>query len=636
MDKIKIYQPYLKYETKFSLKKERDLNEIEALIFLAIKFSDNSKSKNLIDFLCERFNLDKEKWQDFIIGIFEESLKSGEIQKTENIGWTKSLVGDIEFNSIVSKNLTNSNFKGLQSQDIVKIRIIYIGLWNRDILVESSVLKNFEILDSGDEELIKIAKKHNNEGIINEEGENLLIENNAVLFKKEFSNQEDIDQYQNILFLPTKSFDFKIKNNCIVNNDKSFYDILNLYQECQIGDFLKSQIEQYFSTKINIKEVELMNQSDLLSSQYQKIDDFNVYQSMIDTRNNFGKSFKVDSDPNVFFYKNDFIILKQKRELLTLNTSEIKIDIPFLFYKKAQINIKDFVKSNIENKTLLKIWENLKDQNFKAQFKTELLNNLITFFSISQDNKQWVIQNINDAQNIDKDWLFSFQVSYDHFKNMFLQPNNQTLFEVLKNYDSVLEFDNPQSFNIQKVNWLYDQFKINFHDLNIDSKELDLYSPVMNFKYDQTNLNDIQNLIKKINEAISKIKIKSLAAKLRTKLTELKKIKDELVQKSKETIIDEIIKICNDKLKGVIDKYLEKLTGLKNKENKLMLDHIKDNKLVDDQTYKDLEWLNRKRNDYAHSENKSIRTNLFKKDLNTLQQEYETLKSKVKIINKEN
>ena len=636
MDKIKIYQPYLKYETKFSLKKERDLNEIEALIFLAIKFSDNSKSKNLIDFLCERFNLDKEKWQDFIIGIFEESLKSGEIQKTENIGWTKSLVGDIEFNSIVSKNLTNSNFKGLQSQDIVKIRIIYIGLWNRDILVESSVLKNFEILDSGDEELIKIAKKHNNEGIINEEGENLLIENNAVLFKKEFSNQEDIDQYQNILFLPTKSFDFKIKNNCIVNNDKSFYDILNLYQECQIGDFLKSQIEQYFSTKINIKEVELMNQSDLLSSQYQKIDDFNVYQSMIDTRNNFGKSFKVDSDPNVFFYKNDFIILKQKRELLTLNTSEIKIDIPFLFYKKAQINIKDFVKSNIENKTLLKIWENLKDQNFKAQFKTELLNNLITFFSISQDNKQWVIQNINDAQNIDKDWLFSFQVSYDHFKNMFLQPNNENLLEVLKNYDSVLEFDNPQSFNIQKVNWLYDQFKIDFHDLNIDSKELDLYSPIMNSKYDQTNLNDVESLIKKINEAASKIKIKSLAAKLRTKLTELKKIKDELVQKNKETIIDEIIKICNDKLKGVIDKYLEKLTGLKNKENKLMLDHIKQNKLVDDQTYKDLEWLNRKRNDYAHSENKSIRTNLFKKDLNTLQQEYETLKSKVKIINKEN
>ena len=601
MEKIKIYQPYLKYETKFALKKERDLNEIEALIFLAIKFSDNSKSKNLIDFLCERFNLDKEKWQDFIIGIFEESLKSGEIQKTENIGWTESLVGDIEFNSIVSKNLENSNFKGLQSQDIVKIRIIYIGLWNRDILVESSVLKNFEILDSGDEELIKIAKKHNNEGIINEEGENLLIENNAVLFKKEFENREEIDQYKNILFLQTKTFDFEIKNNRIVNNDKLFYDILNLYQENQISDFLKSQIEEYFSTKINLKEVELMNKSDVLNSEYQKIDDFNIYQSMIDTRDNFGETFKVDSDPNVFFYQNDFIILKQKRESLTLNTSEIKIDIPFLFYKKAKINIKDFVESNIENKTLLKIWKNLEDQNFKAQFKTELLNNLITFFSISQDNKQWVIENINDAQNIDKDWLFSFQVSFDEFKNMFLQPNNENLLEVLKNYDPILKFDNPQSFNIKKVNWLYDQFKIDFHDLNIDSKELDLYSPIMNSKYDQTNLNDVQSLIKKINEAISKIKIKSLEAKLKNKLTELKVIKDELVQKSKETIIDEIIKICNDKLKGVIDKYLEKLSGLKNKENKLMLDHIKQNKLVDDQTYKDLEWLNRKRNDYAHS-----------------------------------
>lgn len=633
MEKIKIYQPYLKYETKFALKKERDLNEIEALIFLAIKFSDNSKSKNLIDFLCERFNLDKEKWQDFIIGIFEESLKSGEIQKTENIGWTESLVGDIEFNSIVSKNLENSNFKGLQSQDIVKIRIIYIGLWNRDILVESSVLKNFEILDSGDEELIKIAKKHNNEGIINEEGENLLIENNAVLFKKEFENREEIDQYKNILFLQTKTFDFEIKNNRIVNNDKLFYDILNLYQENQISDFLKSQIEEYFSTKINLKEVELMNKSDVLNSEYQKIDDFNIYQSMIDTRDNFGETFKVDSDPNVFFYQNDFIILKQKRESLTLNTSEIKIDIPFLFYKKAKINIKDFVESNIENKTLLKIWKNLEDQNFKAQFKTELLNNLITFFSISQDNKQWVIENINDAQNIDKDWLFSFQVSFDEFKNMFLQPNNENLLEVLKNYDPILKFDNPQSFNIKKVNWLYDQFKIDFHDLNIDSKELDLYSPIMNSKYDQTNLNDVQSLIKKINEAISKIKIKSLEAKLKNKLTELKVIKDELVQKSKETIIDEIIKICNDKLKGVIDKYLEKLSGLKNKENKLMLDHIKQNKLVDDQTYKDLEWLNRKRNDYAHSENKTIRTNLFQKDLNALQQEYETLKSKVKIIN---
>ena len=634
---IKIYQPYLEYETRFFLKKERDLNEMEALIFLAIKFSDNVKSKNLIEFLCQKLNLDKDKWQYFIIHILKESLRSGEISienKKENPKWKELLVGEIELHEIISKNLENSHFKGLESKDIIRDQKIYIGLWNRNDLPKDIDSKQAKIIDDDIPGLIKSAKQQNNEDIINEQGENLL--HNAVLFKKEFSNQEEMDQYKNILFLPTKSFDFKIKNNRIVNDDKSFYDILNLYQECQIGDFLKSQIQEYFSTKINLKEVEQINQSDLLNSEYQKIDDFNVYQSMIDTRNNFGKSFKVDSDPNVFFYKNDFIILKQKRESLTLNTSEIKIDIPFLFYKKAQINIKDFVKSNIQNKGLLKIWEKMEDQNLKAQFKTELLNNLITFFSISQDNKQWVIQNINEAQNIDKDWLFSFQVSYDHFKNMFLQPNNENLLEVLKNYDSVLEFDNPQSFNIQKVNWLYDQFKIDFHDLNIDSKELDLYSPIMNSKYDQTNLNDVESLIKKINEAASKIKIKSLAAKLRTKLTELKKIKDELVQKNKETIIDEIIKICNDKLKGVIDKYLEKLTGLKNKENKLMLDHIKDNKLVDDQTYKDLEWLNRKRNDYAHSENKSIRTNLFKKDLNTLQQEYETLKSKVKIINKEN
>ena len=76
---IKIYQPYLKYETRFFLKKERDLNEMEALIFLAIKFSDNVKSKNLIEFLCQKLNLDKDKWQYFIIDILKESLKSGEI-----------------------------------------------------------------------------------------------------------------------------------------------------------------------------------------------------------------------------------------------------------------------------------------------------------------------------------------------------------------------------------------------------------------------------------------------------------------------------------------------------------------------------------------------------------------------------
>ena len=634
---IKIYQPYLKYETRFFLKKERDLNEMEALIFLAIKFSDNAEHKKLIDFLCEKFNLDKDKWKYFVIAILKESLKSGEISienKASKFKLEELLVGEIELHEIISKNLENSHFKGLESKDIIRDQKIYIGLWNRNDLPKDIDSKQAKNIDDDIPGLIKSAKQQNNEDIINEQGENLL--HNAVLFKKEFSNQEEIDQYKNILFLPTQTFNFEIKNNRIVNNDKLFYDILNLYQENQISDFLKSQIQEYFSTKINLKEVELMNQSDLLNSQYQKIDDFNVYQSMIDTRDNFGKTFKVDSGLDVFFYQNDFIILKQKRESLTLNTSEIKIDIPFLFYKKAQINIKDFVKSNIENKALLKIWEKIEDQNLKAQFKTELLNNLITFFSISQDNKQWVIQNINEAQNIDKDWLFSFQVSYDEFKNMFLQPNNENLLEVLKNYDPVLEFDNPQSFNIKKVNWLYDQFKIDFHDLNIDSKELDLYSPIMNSKYNQTNLNDVQNLIKKINEAASKIKIKSLAAKLRSKLNELKEIKDELVQKSKETIIDEIFKICNDKLKGVIDKYLEKLTGLKNQINKKMLDHIKDNKLVDDRTYKDLEWLNDKRNDYAHSKNEDIRSDLFKKDLNALKQEYETLKSKVKIINKEN
>ena len=633
---IKIYQPYLEYETRFFLKKERDLNEMEALIFLAIKFSDNVKSKNLIEFLCQKLNLDKDKWQYFIIDILKESLRSGEISienKKDNPKWKELLVGEIELHKIISKNLENSHFKGLESKEIIRDQKIYIGLWNRNDLQKDIESKQEKIIDDDITGLIKNAKQQNNEEIINEQGENLL--HNAVLFKKEFSNQEDIDQYQNILFLPTKSFDFKIKNNRIVNDDKSFYDILNLYQENQISDFLKLQLEKYFTTQINISKVEQMNQSDL-NSEYQKIDDFNVYQSMIDTRNNFGKSFKVDSDPNVFFYKNDFIILKQKKESLTLNTSEIKIDIPFLFYKKAQIDIKDFVKSNIQNKGLLKIWEKMEDQNLKAQFKTKLLNNLITFFSISQDNKQWVIQNINEAQNIDKDWLFSFQVSYEDFTNMFLQPNNQNLLEVIKTDYPVLDFDHHQSWNIQKVNWLYEQFKIDFYDLKIDSKQLNLYDQIMNSKYDSNNLDSVQNLIKQINVTINKIEIKSLKTKLRSKLNELKEIKDELVQQNKETIIDEIFKICNDKLKGVIDKYLEKLTGLKNQINKKMLDHIKQNELVDDQTYKDLEWLNDKRNDYAHSENKNIRSNLFQKDLNVLQKEYEELKSKVKIINEEN
>ena len=634
---IKIYQPYLKYETRFFLKKERDLNEMEALIFLAIKFSDNAKHKKLIDFLCEKFNLDKDKWQYFIIAILEESLRSGEISienKARKFKLEELFVGNIKLHEIISKNLENSHFKGLEFKDIIRDQKIYIGLWNRNDLPKDIDSKQAKNINDDIPGLIKSAKQQNNEDIINEQGENLL--HNAVLFKKEFSNQEEIDQYKNILFLQTKTFNFQIKNNRIISDDKLFYDLLNSYQECQISDFLKSQIQEYFSTKISLKEVELMNQLDLLNSEYQKIDDFNVYQSMIDTRNNFGKSFKVDSDPNVFFYQNDFIILKQKRESLTLNNSEIKINIPFLFYKKAHINIKDFVKSNIENKELLKIWKKIEDQNLKVQFKTELLNNLIRFFAISENNKEWVIQNINDAQNIDKDWLFSFQVSYDDFKNMFLEHNNQNLLEVIKTDHTVLDFDNHQSSNIQKVNWLYDQFKIDFHDLKIDSKQLDLYDPIMNSKYDQTNLDVVQSLIKKINEAVSRIKIKSLAAKLRSKLNELKEIKDELVQQHKETIIDEIIKICNDKLKGVIDKYLEKLTGLKNKENKLMLNHIKDNKLVDDQTYKDLEWLNRKRNYYANSENENIRSDLFKKDLNALQWEYEKLKSKVKIINKEN
>ena len=634
---IKIYQPYLKYETRFFLKKERDLNEMEALIFLAIKFSDNVKSKNLIEFLCQKLNLDKDKWQYFIIDILKESLESGEISienKRDNPKWKELLVGEIELHKIISKNLENSHFKGLESKDIIKDQKIYIGLWNRNDLQKDIDSKQVKNIDGDIPGLIRNAKQQNNEDIINEQGENLL--HNAVLFKKEFSNQEEIDQYKNILFLPTQTFDFEIKNNRIVNTDLAFYKIIESYQECQISDFLKSQLEKHFSTKIKLREIEEMNQSDVLNSEYQKIDDFNAYQSMIDTRNNFGKSFKVDSDPNVFFYKNDFIILKQKRESLTLNTSEIKIDIPFLFYKKAQINIKDFVKFNIENKGLLKIWEKMEDQNLKAQFKTELLNNLITFFSISQDNKQWVIQNINEAQNIDKDWLFSFQVSYEDFTNMFLQPNNQNLLEAIKTDYRVLDFDHHQSWNIEKVNWLYDQFKIDFHNLKIYSKQLDIYDPVMNSKYDPNNLDSVQNLIKQINETVNKIKIKSLETKLRSKLNELKEIKDELVQKSKETIIDEIFKICNDKLKGVIDKYLEKLTGLKNQINKKMLDHIKDNKLVDDQTYKDLEWLNDKRNDYAHSKNEDIRSNLFKKDLNSLQKEYEKINSKVKIINEEN
>ena len=636
---IKIYQPYLQYETRFFLKKERDLNEIESLILLAIKFSGNEKSKNLIDFLSEKFNLDKNKWQDFIIEILECSQKTGEINKKEEIGWKDLLVDEIEFNPIVSKNLEYSNFKGLESQEIVKDKTIYVGLWNRNDLRELIDPKKGKTINDNAEQLIKIAKSHNNEGIINECGEKLLNEHNAIFFRKEFLNKEKIDQYNNILFFPTQTFDFEIKGNRIVNNDKLFSDLLESYQKNHIDYFLKSQLEEYFSTKVTLDEVERMNESDNLNQEYQRIEDFNLYQQILETRTVFKRSFNSDpigSNLNFFFYKNDFIILKQKIEELTLKTSNIKVNITFLYYKKTKINIKNFVEFNIENKDLLKIWEQINEQNLKTEFKTELLNNVIRFFAISQNNKQWVIQNINDSNNIDKDWLFSTSVSYDDFKNMFLQPNNKNLLEVVKNHDSVLDFDDPHFVNSKKVNWLYEQFKVEFQDLNISSKQLDIYDSIINFKYDQNNLDSLRFFIKKLKEETAKIKIKSLEVKLRSKLNQLKITEDELIQKNKDTIIDQMLKILNEELKGGIDDYLKELTELKNKENKVMLDYAKENKLVDQQTTKKLEWLNKRRNQYAHSKNEDIRNDLSKKDLNILKQEYEELKRNISIITKEN
>ena len=636
---IKIYQPYLQYETRFFLKKERDLNEIESLILLAIKFSGNEKSKNLIDFLSEKFNLDKNKWQDFIIEILECSQKTGEINKKEEIDWKDLLVGEIEFNPIVSKNLEYSNFKGLEFQDIVKDKTIYVGLWNRNDLRELIDPKKGKTINDNAEQLIKIAKSHNNEGIINECGEKLLNEYNAIFFRKEFLNKEEINQHKNILFFPTQTFDFEIKGNRIINDDKLFSDLLESYQKNHIDYFLKSQLEEYFSTRVTLDEVERMNESDNLNQEYQRIEDFNLYQQMLEARTVFKRSFNSDpigSNLNFFFYKNDFIILKQKIEELTLKTSNIKVNIAFLHYKKTKINIKNFVELNIENKDLLKIWEQINEQNLKTEFKTELLNNVIRFFAISQNNKQWVIQNINDTNNIDKDWLFSTSVSYGDFKNMFLQPNNKNLFEVVKNHDSVLNFDDPHFVNSEKVNWLYEHFKVEFQDLNISSKQLDIYDSIINSKYDQNNLDSLQFFIKKLEEEIAKIKIKSLEVKLKPKLNQLKITEDELIQKNKDTIIDQMLKIFNEELKGGIDDYLKELTGLKNKENKVMLDYAKEKKLVDPQTAKRLERLNKRRNQYAHSKNEDIRNDLSKKDLNILKQEYEELKRNILIITKEN
>ena len=57
---LKIYEPYSVYDVIYAFKKERELSEMEAIIFSVLIFYPKKQDK-VIDLICHTLNLDQEK-----------------------------------------------------------------------------------------------------------------------------------------------------------------------------------------------------------------------------------------------------------------------------------------------------------------------------------------------------------------------------------------------------------------------------------------------------------------------------------------------------------------------------------------------------------------------------------------------
>lgn len=616
--KLKIYRPHSYYDVKYHLSKPRELDQIEAIIITLIYYSKENKSMKIIEYLLNKLKLES-KWTKMIELIINDLLTCEEllIENHTNIKIDELFLGDIKINPSIEKSIKQNDFFGLEKTSILKNHKLIIDMMRPKEVLEFDEKKDIRVAQQLSNELIAKNKNCNqkNEVLIQEWPEKKY--NQYFLKKKELEIFEDDNS--NIVFHPEDiEYSIDLINNVIKIEEKNFYDLISAANEYNFIDIVLNQIENQFK---NISKVTNPEQLEII------IDDIEEYS-------NINKLLDEFDQKNVILYKGSLCHIGNNRKTFKINNNEkLTISFPSLSYKLLNSNELNDVIETFNLTNWVDIIKRLTNENQKLQIINQIFYDYKEYF-VNENYKKWIIENSNEIPEIDRKWLFESRlVSDDEFNQFCKYLSLEKLNSIfIKNDQMNMEIIDSEN----KINYLLEKLvELDIEKLNLKHYEIESFKKFIvkkNKAMENNSINEIDNILKMLKEI--SFKIKQLNRKFQKEITDLNGRKKELIMKKKDKLIEEILIVFSENIKGHLEDFLSKYNDNKLKWSKDIIKKIEVEEKLNPSEIEKLEWLREQRNKWAHTNNDKFKSELNGKTLDELRKYFHELNTVMEIFNK--
>lgn len=621
--KLKFVKPYSLYHLSFHFRKQRNLQELEAILLTSIYYSKDNKSLEITKYLEQTLNLSPTKWSEFVRSILN-NMNGNEINFPNDISFQNLLVGDIEIEEPIKNYIEKDKFYGMQPKDEVKQEEFLVDLQNTNYIFKKNNIPIINVSNLS-KELIAVYEKNKEENKNKCIEEMLKDKSDAILKDVEDINIQD-DYFKNIVFsnfqneFECSKIDFE--NNNIEIPNKSFYEFI----EKMVQFNTLNIVLRYFEKDIN-KNNELFPH--VGTTRVEKpILDINDYEDIIKmvTKNNE----LLNQNKNIGIYQHEICVFDSKEEIFTINNDDLlKFKMKKIYY--SVLNDKEYFNELI-NQTINSInWINwLKATNNETQksiIKQYIFDNYIEL-SQSQDYKEFIINNFDHIEDIKLEWIFSSLINMEEFKKL-TKINNTKIIEML-NSSKIDSLTNSDNNGVKKINYLYSEYDYSIENLNKNIKEvkeeLELINEINKFK-DTNDLKLINDAIKLLDWLVFNENKDKYSPLLKTQY-------DEIVKNNKKLIIEELEILYLNKIRGKIDKLFRQLSGNDDPKSTLHdnLRIIEKKQELDKNIIEKFHWIKRERNKFSHKEKEEIEKGLSKFKLNELQEYLDKWKEVIAIM----
>lgn len=621
--KLKFVKPYSLYHLSFHFRKQRNLQELEAILLTSIYYSKDNKSLEITKYLEQTLNLSPTKWSEFVYSILN-NMNGNEISFPNDISFQNLLVGDIEIEEPIKHYIEKDKFYGMQPKDEVKQEEFLVDLQNTNYIFKKNNIPIINVSNLS-KELIAVYEKNKEENKNKCIEEMLKDKSDAILKDVEDINDQD-DYFNNIVFsnfqneFECSKIDFE--NNNIEIPNKSFYEFI----EKMVQFNTLNIVLRYFEKDIN-KNSELFPQigTTRIGKPILDINDYEDIIKMVAKNNEL-----LNQNKNIGIYQHEICVFDSKEEIFKINNDDLlKFKMKKIYY--SVLNDREYFNELI-NQTINSInWLNwLKATNNEAQksiIKQYIFDNYIEL-SQSQDYKEFIINNFDHIEDIKLEWIFSSLINMEEFKKL-TKINNTKIIEML-NSSKIDSLTNSDNNGVNKINYLYSECDYSIENLNKNIKEvkeeLELINEINKLK-DTNDLKLINDAIRLLDQLVFNENKDKYSPLLKTQY-------DEIVKNNKKLIIEELEILYLNKIRGKIDKFFRQLSGNDDPKSTLHdnLIIIEKKQKLDKNIIEKFHWIKRERNKFSHKEKEDIEKELSKFKLNELQEYLDKWKEVIVIM----